>query len=204
MLSLLWSLQRHVYTQLALLNDEQSFYHDNKRTLPIALEKCFYSIILSSDANLSSWQTNLACIMWTKTSHYRFVWHKTAVLYLTYVIPDTYCLNCTVFIRDRKLLMFWVSYTKTSSHDALYSIKFSLCKICCNSFKSYKVISFVPKRPFSVAVVLPARAERACFNFCYRCLIWAFSVCFCARRHAWKLNYISLSWRARATDFSQH
>ena len=26
-------------------------------------------------------------------------------------------------------------------------------------------------RPFSIAVVLPARAERTCFNFCYRCLI---------------------------------
>ena len=26
--------------------------------------------------------------------------------------------------------------------------------------------------------------------FWYRCLIWAISVCFCARRHAWKLNYI--------------
>ena len=31
-------------------------------------------------------------------------------------------------------------------------------------------------RPFSIAVVLPARVERTCFNFCCRCLIWAFSV----------------------------
>ena len=26
---------------------------------------------------------------------------------------------------------------------------------------------FVTLRPFSIAVVLPARAERTCFNFCY-------------------------------------
>ena len=38
-------------------------------------------------------------------------------------------------------------------------------------------------RLFSIAGALPARAERTCFNFCYRC-------CFCARGHAWKLNNI--------------
>ena len=37
-----------------------------------------------------------------------------------------------------------------------------------------------------------ARAGRTniCFNLCYRCLIGAFSVSFCARGNAWKLNYI--------------
>ena len=76
-------------------------------------------------------------------------------------------------------------------NDVPFLYNMQLCNVLwCSSTQLFFSDYNFALRPFSIAVVLSARVERTCFNFCYRCLIWAFSVvCFCARRHAWKLNY---------------
>ena len=73
----------------------------------------------------------------------------------------------------------------------LVTSSITLTTLCCpvTFSRTHQLVGW-QWRPFAIAVVLPARAERTCFNFCYRCLIWAFSVRFCARGHAWKLSYI--------------
>ena len=54
---------------------------------------------------------------------------------------------------------------KFSLYVSIHSKLFSL-EVQYGSFIIHSVL-----RPFSIAVVFPARAERTCFNFCYRCLI---------------------------------